>query len=443
MPDTLSKLNGQVTHEESSEILYQARSEEVQDIMGNVPSWITRWGITLMATLFTGILVGTALFKYPDIIPAKVTVSSANPPVKIIARNNLPIQKIFVSNNTNVTAGQILCVLSNSGSFDDIMFISALSRQIDTAVDLRALAARFNPGTLNLGDLQNDYIVLLQSLRNYDFFLSHNGYSIMVGHLKEQSGYQYRLSEHLARNNARLNEQLSIQEQRFRLDSSLVAQTVMSKVEYENAKKDLLNQQINTDGNHTTILQSKLQEKDIQKNLSDAIIQFQKEENDLLQKIRDAANSFNGHYSQWEQNYVMRTPVSGKVVFFKYWNENQFVKAGEVIMIVTPPVQQYIARGDISVLGAGKAKPGQRVLIRLFAYPYEEYGSLKGHVKSKSIIALDTTFAIEISLEDGLHTNAAKQIPQQAQLEGIAEIMTANKSLLERLFENIYGKRRQ
>jgi len=442
MPETATPRNGQIKHQKA-EILYQTRSEEVQDIMGRVPSWVTRWGITLMALLFTGLLIGAAFFSYPDIIPAKVTISSANPPVRIIARKSLPIQGVFVANNISVKAGQVLCVLSNPGNFDDIERINKLTAKIDTTIDLRNIAYDFNPGTLYLGDLQNAYIALFQSLRNYRFFLEHNGHRAKVEHLIEQSGYQSRLSQQLVKNDARLREQLTIQEQRFQLDSSLMAQTVMSKVEYENEKKALLGQQINTDGNNTTILQSKLQEKEIQKNISDAAIQFQKDENDFVQKIRDAAKVFGGEYLQWEQNYVLRSPVPGKVVFFKYWKENQFVEAGEAVMMVTPPIQNYVARGDISILGAGKARPGQKVLIRLFSYPYEEFGSIKGTVKSKSSVALDTTFAIEISLEHGLYTNAERKIPDQSQLEGIAEIMTANKSLLERLFENIYGKRRK
>lgn len=442
MPEIINHTNGQLKIEEKEE-RYIQRSEEVQEIMGRFPSWITRWGISLMAFLFVGLLVGAGFFKYPDIIPAKVTISSANPPVKIIARNNLPIQSVLVENNRLVVTDQILCILSNTASFDDVLAVSQIARTIDTSRDLKEIAYNFRPDPMNLGDLQNDYISLLQALMNYRFFLEHNGYASKIGHLKEQSGYQSELSEQLSKKDGRLKEQLNIQQQRFSLDSLLVAQTVMSRVEYEAAQKDLLNQQINTEGNYATILQSKLQEKEIQKNMTDAIIQYQIDENTLLQKIRDAAKAYSGSYAKWEEMYVLRTPVSGKVVFFKYWKENQVVQAGEAVMIVTPPIQRYIARGDISVLGAGKVKPNQKVQIKLFAYPYEEYGSLKGTVKSKSSVAMDTTFAIDIDLVDGLHTNSDRLIPEQAQIDGIAEIMTENKSLLQRLFENVYGKHRR
>ena len=38
------------------------RSEEVQEIMGRIPTWIERWGITAIGLLLMIILAGAALF---------------------------------------------------------------------------------------------------------------------------------------------------------------------------------------------------------------------------------------------------------------------------------------------------------------------------------------------------------------------------------------------
>jgi Multidrug resistance efflux pump len=444
MPETIEHKLIETDLTEETTLLHTSNSEDVQEIMGRMPSWIIRWGITLMAIVFAIVIIGSYFFNYPDIIAARITISSINPPVKLISRNSLPIGKIFVGNGEDVAAGQVLCILSNTANYDQIEEIASLCKQVDTIVNLRTFSNNINlPTQVNLGELQSNYISLFQALQEYKFFLSHNSYGTKINHLAEQSGYQSRLSQELQKKDIRLKEQLNIQQQRFSTDSVLVADMVMSKLEYENARKDLLSQQMNTDGNYSTILQSKLQEKEIQKNISETSIELQTQENELQQKIRDAAKLFNGTYAQWEQNYVMRTPVAGKVAFFKFWKENQFVQAGDAVMVVTPSVQEYVARGEIGVVGAGKVKPGQKVIIRLLAYPYEEFGSLDGTLTSRSTVALDSTFAIEISLGNRLKTNAAQVIPDQPQLEGIAEIMTENKSVLQRLFENLYGKRRR
>ena len=44
----------------------ELRSEEVQEVMGQVPAWIVRWGITLLFLVVVALLVGSCFFKYPD-----------------------------------------------------------------------------------------------------------------------------------------------------------------------------------------------------------------------------------------------------------------------------------------------------------------------------------------------------------------------------------------
>ena len=112
-------------------------------------------------------------------------------------------------------------------------------------------------------------------------------------------------------------------------------------------------------------------------------------------------------------------------------------------MMVTPPTQQYIARGELGIDRSGKIEAGQDVLIKLSAYPFEEYGMLRGKVVSRSAVAMDSIYFLEIKLENGLKTNAGKVIPDQPQLEGVGEILTEDKSVLQRLFEKVFGKWRR
>lgn len=49
-------------------------SEPVQEIMGSVPSWITRWGVTIIFAVFAMIILGCCLIDYPQTISAPITV---------------------------------------------------------------------------------------------------------------------------------------------------------------------------------------------------------------------------------------------------------------------------------------------------------------------------------------------------------------------------------
>lgn len=51
-------------------------SVPVQEIMGVMPSWITRWGITILFSILLCILLGCFLIKYPEVVSASVTIQS-------------------------------------------------------------------------------------------------------------------------------------------------------------------------------------------------------------------------------------------------------------------------------------------------------------------------------------------------------------------------------
>ncbi|MDR0436817.1 MAG: hypothetical protein LBH22_00790, partial [Bacteroidales bacterium] len=59
-------------------------SEAVQDILGRPPRWMIRWGMTVIFMVIFGLFVGSYFFKYPDIVPAQVTVNSEHLPANIV-----------------------------------------------------------------------------------------------------------------------------------------------------------------------------------------------------------------------------------------------------------------------------------------------------------------------------------------------------------------------
>lgn len=51
-------------------------SEPVQEIMGTVPSWITRWGVTVIFSILVLILVGCCVIRYPETLTGSVDLTS-------------------------------------------------------------------------------------------------------------------------------------------------------------------------------------------------------------------------------------------------------------------------------------------------------------------------------------------------------------------------------
>jgi multidrug efflux pump subunit AcrA (membrane-fusion protein) len=421
--------------------LEDTRSEEVTEIIGKMPHWIIRRGVTIIGLLCVIILAGAYFFKYPDLILAKVTISSGNPPVKLVARNSLPIQQIFVKNDQTVKTNEVLCVFSNAARYDDVMLIATLTGKMDTSLDIKNFVQSITfPTELQLGDLQSNYVELFQAVQNLKFFWQHNAYDATIGRLSQQVSYSSQLQAEQNSKQHLQQKQLAIQQRQFAADSSLLNAKVISRVEYEESQKRMLDQQMNSGNNRTVLLQSKLQESEYAKNIALTTLQKQSEANDLLQKAKDAIHRFQGAFAQWEQNYVLKSPTAGKVSFFNIWKENQFVTAGEGIMMIIPPTRDFVVRGIAGMDRYGKIKTGQKALLKLQAYPYEEYGMLEAQLTKRSVVAMDNHYAIEMKLKRGLVTNAGKTIPANPVLEAEAEIITEDKSVLERLFEKMIRK---
>ncbi|MDR0863468.1 MAG: biotin/lipoyl-binding protein [Candidatus Symbiothrix sp.] len=86
----------------------ELRSEEFQEVLGSVPSWILRWGITILAVVIVILLIGSAIIKYPDVIPAQVVLTSSTPPAAIVAHASGKIKQLYVRDNQEIKSGDYI-----------------------------------------------------------------------------------------------------------------------------------------------------------------------------------------------------------------------------------------------------------------------------------------------------------------------------------------------
>ena len=90
---------------------------------------------------------------------------------------------------------------------------------------------------------------------------------------------------------------------------------------------------------------------------------------------------------------------------------------------------------------AGKVKVGHKVILKLDAYPYNEYGTVEGKVARISEIPVENAYNIVIELKDGLKTNYNNKITFKQRLTATAAIITKDQSVLQRIFyqfENLF-----
>lgn len=139
--------------------------------------------------------------------------------------------------------------------------------------------------------------------------------------------------------------------------------------------------------------------------------------------------------SDWERNYLLTSPIDGIVSFMQVWSSGQEVALGETLFVILP-AKKMIPRGKafLPMDGIGKVRIGQRVIIRLSAFPEQEYGNIEGKLASVSPVPdSDNRYVLEISIPETLLTSYDKELPHINIMRGTACIVTKERSLLKRL----------
>lgn len=146
----------------------ELRSEEVQEVMNRVPPSILRYGIGILATIVMALLIGSALFSYPETVQVEVTLSPRNPPAYIKCTTDGKLESLYVTNGQQVRKGDVLAVMENSAHMEDIL------RLRECLADWQAKGARperletvFFHRLPRLGSVQGAYASCLLAWNNY------------------------------------------------------------------------------------------------------------------------------------------------------------------------------------------------------------------------------------------------------------------------------------
>ena len=144
----------------------ELRSEEFSEILGQISPWILRWGITMVAIVALVLLIGSAIFKYPDTINATVTMTGVTPVFGVIAKTSGRMQELFVVNNQRVEKDTYLAVIENSAKTNDVVKLKKMIQQIGNSLDTITLIPSQQLQLGNLQSLYSSFIRLCLNISN-------------------------------------------------------------------------------------------------------------------------------------------------------------------------------------------------------------------------------------------------------------------------------------
>lgn len=414
----------------------ELRSEEVQEVMNHPPIWILRWGITVLFLIVIVLLAGSYLFKYPDIVEADITISTLNPPAYVLAKTAGRIGSLYNGDNNYVPQGGVLGIIENPAHSEDIFLIKQrMDKWKASGYILNEGKKLFSENYLQLGEVQTAYASFISILNDYCNFVKLNYYPEKIASNEKQLRNQ-EMHLRLAREQYQLGElEQNVAKRLYGRDSVLYMKKIMMAAEFDQSQRDYLKTLQSRESSRMSLNQIATQIEQSRENMMDIRRQAQMEEQKYIVELKNAIEQLYVQLTSWEQRYLLLAPITGKVTFMSVWSDNQNVTVGETVFVIAPLNDSApIGKALLPVQGSGKVKIGQLVNIRLNNFPDHEFGYIKGKITSISPVpTANAMYVVEVVLLNGLHTNYGKQLPMSREMKGIAEIITEDLRLIERL----------
>lgn len=414
----------------------ELRSEEVQEVMNHISPWVVRSGITMLAIILLAILIGCWIFKYPDTLTAEVTIATEEPPAFVLSHATGKLDTLYIKNGSLVKADMNLGVIGNPASSNDVHWLTEQMKAWEMLDYNWQKGAELLIGKhLQLGELQTSFAAFITSLSEYTRFIELDYYTKKKrSHMKQLDAQRSYLR--LAEKEYTLIEKDQLfARNMYNRDSILHAENAMTADEFEQSGSKYLQSLRSKESALMSLRQAEIQLIQLEENLLDIRKQAYEEEQMHRIKVKNAIEQLSAQLSIWEHSYLLKSPISGKVSFMKIWSRNQNVKSGETIFIIQPSdSSSVLGKALLPLQGSGKVHVGQLVNIRINNYPDQEFGYVKGSVKSISPAPTEEgMYVVEIILPNGLKTNYGKQLPVSRELKGTADIILADRNVLERL----------
>jgi multidrug resistance efflux pump len=234
-----------------------------------------------------------------------------------------------------------------------------------------------------------------------------------------------------------LQQEINNAKEKFKADSLLYYKKVISKNEFFRNQSEYLGKQQQLINIKKSYLQNKI-----------TVVNYSKQKNDLQQtntdkiralvnNIKAGTNAIRNYTESWQQNYTISSPIEGELSYLSSITTNQYIAAQEPLFAVIPNNQAYIGNIKIPAKGYGKITTGQQVKIKLDNYPYQEYGQLAGEIANISQIAGKEGYFVQVKLTKGLTSTYRKELIYSPDMMGVAEIITEDLRLIDRVFNKL------
>lgn len=415
----------------------ELHSEEIQEIVSRPPHWLLRWGIGLCFGVIVLLLAATWWIRYPDIVTVPFLLTALDAPREVVAKADGRLIRLLVKDGVTIRAGEAVAYLESTTDPREALELEQLLEDLRSYVgtlDWNKVRDFDLQGFRQLGELQNGFQTFFQQHTQLRAYL-HDGMIIkkrallledlqdltdMLAVLESQQTMQQR--------------DFGIAKEEFLVHEKLYQEKVIPVLEYKREQAKLLAREAPLKQMEASLIQNRSSRTAKQKELLELDNAVVEQKATFIHSLLTLESAL----AAWKQRYVLEAPVSGRVSYRAPWQEQQSVRVGEPLMTIEPDGGGFRGLVNVPHLNLGKLRNGQSVLIKLEAYPYREFGLVNGSLSGLSVTpGRDSAYWAVVCLPDGLRTRYGHDLPYKNGMKGTADIITADRRLLERLLSAI------
>lgn len=417
-----------------------ARTEEVQDIIDRMP---TRWTLWIMAVM-TGIVVTamilSVIIKYPDSVSGEITITGVKAPVRMVASASGNIH-LLSADREQVSRGTVVGYIDCGADISDVLSMEGLcSAPLPHDTVLRT------DGNPSLGPLSVAYNDFVLAYRKYDQLRSSKVYGNMRASLEDHCEATRQVDRNIQYEMALLEEIYAAKRQQYEGDSLLQEAGAISLEELSDQRNGLMEMRRSIVDLNSSHLEKVAGMSADQLEIAKLELTLGEELSAAYQEMESRRNVLSGEYRQWKRQYLFVAPVCGTLEHLDFLRKNEFITAGREIFSVSPAQNRMVGEMLVPVFGSGKIKKGQYVNIYLHGYPHTEFGYVHGRVSSISDIVQEASadggsrvpcYKVRVTLPEGTTSNYGAKLPVNYEAGGTAHVITAQRRLIQRLFDNL------
>nr|WP_294861135.1 HlyD family efflux transporter periplasmic adaptor subunit [uncultured Fluviicola sp.] len=421
--------------EERKEIEIELKSEQMNEMLSHPPAWIARSGNGVFLLVIMSMIFLAWFIAYPDEVTGEVLVTTSKAPIELSNQSYIQLKTLHVRENEIVKAGDLIARFDIQAKAEDIQ------RAIDYLSQLEAFNDHFPSeipelhSKLELGTFQEQWTTLLSEIKEWNSEHSENVVQQELTSIQHEIAFREQLQAISKKKISLSEDEYQLIEEQLASSERLADQHAISKQTLSQDKRTRTQAQQSVQNQKESHVQNLIALNSLRKERLRLEHDERLKNVQHLAEIQIAVATLRTGFRLWEKNSAWIAPCSGKVLFNKSLQVHRFYKANEASIVIVPEGSGYVALATIKTNGAGKVRHGQKVFIELVDFPKSEFGVLEGRVSSMTQIDKEGKYEIGVELPNQLKTTYGKNIQPKAQLKGTAKIITKDKRLLARFFE--------